>query len=924
MLRNQIAPLRTNAGNAIEISNVQIVDRSSSVFNTSILNIMKINSYSQSEEFDYSRFLPDPIELAKNLEFSPINGAAKLKTPLLRDIGFSRDTNAIFTAILLEPSTGIKSRDLFIEIEVSFTEKKLVGGICYFGFPSLPYYITPQGENSANFGLPREIKISWENESSQFIDDESSMLIQEPVSHSGVHFLGIDPVKTDKIKLRFSDWPEFITRIEVIEGRELNTEIAYGLLLPSLMFYEHKESSRYKPHVPLGILACKKIKHPDNREIPSGRSAPDIKSILETITSKLNADYIYFVNEPEKVYFNYSAASITGQKRKIMSNYIENFVSSPLKFKDSIQLYIEQVEENDRCIAGVKIKFATAPTIPGQVSNPSMEIKIYEIDFPEGVSPISPGKNPDTDKYFTLIYSGKVTSSSAEHICRFLRSSLSRYFLINFQNTSQNTFTPQNTYDKTSQLRIDTLELIQSAHVAVTPRASKIQRIDSINFRLIGENLADDYSKLGDEGFSIAVESINAGQRRDLLFSADNLLTLLNSGTAKIFSNYRREEITGDVSEEKITTHAGSKDIHSTSVDSKGWRKNETGKGVDWTREGLTDDEFSQSTNLLGEFDSFGTSEIRTHNEQLGFEVAGDMFHNFSEFLEFIYGNNINNFPRSLQRLYEANPLRSPLLWAEDENGYDWENKIWIRGLDNPDTAKDNFYVGIMNNLTLPPFIPPSIGPARESLQGVLTFIKNVMNTRDLRLPEGGGPDINNLISLLIPTAPAANPILWPLVNGLSVGINVGASCFVGGGMSLSTQQILPSLSYNSADGTTGSIARQASKTGYNYSQILNLMYDKSRVISVFEESEMKRKVERLLNPIKERTRGVEVMWQDKYVDIITGKIPLGITLPATAKNYYEGIDQSIRVRFGGKIGQGGVEVDVWFDVLEETIKEDY
>jgi hypothetical protein len=50
----------------------------------------------------------------------------------------------------------------------------------------------------------------------------------------------------------------------------------------------------------------------------------------------------------------------------------------------------------------------------------------------------------------------------------------------------------------------------------------------------------------------------------------------------------------------------------------------------------------------------------------------------------------------------------------------------------------------------------------------------------------------------------------------------------------------------------------------------------------------------------------------------------LGVTLPASAKNYYDNVDQSIRVRFGGDLINSGMEADVWFDISEETIKEDY
>ena len=64
-------------------------------------------------------------------------------------------------------------------------------------------------------------------------------------------------------------------------------------------------------------------------------------------------------------------------------------------------------------------------------------------------------------------------------------------------------------------------------------------------------------------------------------------------------------------------------------------------------------------------------------------------------------------------------------------------------------------------------------------------------------------------------------------------------------------------------------------------------------------------------------------MWQSEIADIITGTIPLNFTLPATAGKLYPTTDDSLRVRLGSGVGSS-VSVDIWFDIVEEYIKDDY
>ena len=73
-----------------------------------------------------------------------------------------------------------------------------------------------------------------------------------------------------------------------------------------------------------------------------------------------------------------------------------------------------------------------------------------------------------------------------------------------------------------------------------------------------------------------------------------------------------------------------------------------------------------------------------------------------------------------------------------------------------------------------------------------------------------------------------------------------------------------------------------------------------------------------------QRVRGAEVLWQGEAVDILSGAIPLNFMLPATAdKNPARTFDDSFRIRFGSGVGSS-VSVDVWFDIVEELIRDDH
>lgn len=87
----------------------------------------------------------------------------------------------------------------------------------------------------------------------------------------------------------------------------------------------------------------------------------------------------------------------------------------------------------------------------------------------------------------------------------------------------------------------------------------------------------------------------------------------------------------------------------------------------------------------------------------------------------------------------------------------------------------------------------------------------------------------------------------------------------------------------------------------------------------------MKRAVKHFEDPSDpSRVRGAEVLWQGEITDIVSGTIPLNVELPALAsKEHHRSRDEWLRVRLGSGVGRS-VLVDIWFDVEEEVVRDDY
>ena len=571
-----------------------------------------------------------------------------------------------------------------------------------------------------------------------------------------------------------------------------------------------------------------------------------------------------------------------------------------------IQLFFEQAHDQDRCCSGLRIRLPEK-LLKGILPRMPFKMKVYEIDITEGMSPLMINRGAEKIKYLTLLYEDTIPISGHQFNCRFIRASLTTYFLMTIEQV-------EGSEDKEifQQVALEEIEFIQSAHVSIATKAAHHLLIDSIQYRLIGENIAEDYSRLGDRALSLVIESMTGGQRNQVLFSVNSLLELLETGTSRIYSNTRREEVAVDVSKENSETLEGSFDHHSSLVNNENWKRNETGDDVTW--DPSLDNQLSALHKLIakafakghmGEFENYGSSEVRTHNELIGHEGLGAHAREVRGILNLLFQGTGITFP-------EVNFTQNPKLLRRDDQDFNWKKKIWSKGFT---TADEDFWIGEVRSLSIPPWFA---GLSASTLEDFKAMLENIASVID----HGGlpnFPDMNAFVNFLNAVTP------FGLINGLAIGGSFSIQAVAGLSVSSSSAQLLPSMNYNSTSGTSGSISKQGNKTGYSYSQFLTTGQDITKSYTEYDKGVMNRMVKRELNQpgtIKERKRGSEVMWQGKIMDIVTGKITLGISLPATGSNFYQNADQSIRVKISGY--SSDIELDVWFEVTEEAIREDY
>jgi hypothetical protein len=661
----------------------------------------------------------------------------------------------------------------------------------------------------------------------------------------------------------------------------------------------------------------------------------------------------------------------------------ECFVSDQLRANESVVLYLQQGEELDRCVAGFKAFFVMVPPdrdtenlaqviantfgvgvlddrlsaeertfvedlLAVNLSLPTdtdfcekIGLRVFELDPPEGVSPASVALG---SKYSTLLTditiddSTEVALSQAIRGIPFRRTSSAKYFAVELTNRGT----------ANGQLVIRSLQMMRSAHAAIHPRAVRTRQVKALHYRLIGPELADDFSRLGGEGFNFSIDRLVAGQPKSVFYSATSLLDLLHTGNARIQSNIRRPAAEFEMvqSFRETDDRPTGEDYRVKKFDgdmlfrpnqdnrtSTGWRKMETGDGVEW--------DFDEINKPGTAFETYGTNENRTHStllfpdtnnvDWLAIATLGNMLKLSADPLVGIQAirDNLSDGVSSLTDFFDS--LNTQMLINRYEASAGDPN--------NPDQlVKDfDFWRGISTNnanLRVRGIVSSSQSPVSfVQLSGTsLTRLLNALDELPRRIsaiqsvlanpnPSTIAALFENLSDFVRVASqimsPFAGPAI-PILNGMSSGITTGVGLNINSG----PNAVFPSYQLTANSGSTGSINKSANKTGYSYSQTLNRGFENSQL----GENELKRIITRreLSGRDKQRVRGAEIMWQDKIQDIITGTIPLNFTLPATAARlHFRTADDTLRVRFNSGFASS-VEVDFWFEVVEETIRDDY
>ncbi len=930
MMKSVFTPLRTCVGKRLRIRSIEVTGRSTAVQDGGLEEDIRATSLAEVSTQTYGDFLPRRISRKGSRGrinvFQPFAGTGTLPLPEGFD-GEDRIPSILHLRGLFGSASEVDSRQLWIEITIELQAPALVGGICYAGHPLLPYSVTNGGETSVNFGLPREMRLSWAGPSTGFLDDDAAVTRQQPVSHGGLQFLQSGPVRTSRLVLRLSDFPKFTTEITPD-----NTEERFGFLIPLLFVYEYSEAVRYVPQVRAGLLAA----------------------VKEGGKPRQSADFIFYADAPRKTYMALTAGSLfdTGGRNYVagpanmVTPFRERYCSPVLEVQERIVFYLEQAEENPRCTAGLCASFVRM-SLAGILARPKLRLQIYELDPIDGVSPLDPTP-PHENKYARGLYDGVVAGGGAlEVTARFDRPSASRYFVVVLTNISE----AQGISGGQGQIALRSLSLVQSAHVSVTARPARNRLVRRLNYRLIGDNLAGDYSTLGADGFAFSVERVVAGQRKEVLFAANSLLDLLQSGSARLYANHRYDETIKDESREEVTTEAGGSDHHISKARSAGWRRTEAGKNVGkdiaWPHHRPPPTPAMETNGKdvrhltfpdnapdgRHEFASLGNLETRTQSEMIGNEGLGALLDPIRNIVNTIAKEN----PIVSDPNFWPDPTGGPRLLRDDvpadlptENRANPDAVKWADVWDGMPNVRR---VGLVTNLSIPPLFasPQMFADMVEQIPAALIAFRDMFGTGTL--PAGpsltsaaSAAALGTVLGLTVnPLRPGSLDVLLALqlLNGMGIGLSGSAAYFVGGGISFSSAPVLPSLNHTTMSGLTGSISKQAHQAGYSYSQQLSGGFDQNTVETEFLGGFVARTVRRTLNPEKRRSQGAEVEWQGRRTDIVTGSIPLSLTLAALGGKMYRTSDESLCVRFTGGMGNSA-SMDVWFDVDEEVIRDDY
>ena len=1002
---NLFTPIRSTIGKAIQIGEMSVIFSSDEAKELGIddNNILCEPRVQYSEAANDPRLLdfwPEIVDeriLAGNTTYKVDTNQPNLIAPDPVRSPFPDDApyRSIFALATSNSNDPGISRKLTVRFQLRFKNPELVGGIAFSGYPSLGYTIDKFGRTSSNFGLPREMRISiaslqgLNTSESLFIDADLHYTKQVINYSSGFHFFHVEPTQTKEFTLQMSDFPLLMKKV-IIGDSSLKYAQAYGLVIPYLYVYTYQEKAHYHHHVPGGVIGTLGKKDDvTNNSFKQDYLSPIWQRLIPQGSG----------NNRVNRYQVFPGSSIFRAKRMYedvnldRDRFIarEQFVSDPIDPGDKVSLICEQCDETLRSIAGMRLIIPvfdpeTSPDtkdrlelkagLPSREVNifDKVRIKIYELDFPSGVSPLD-AQEADLRKYKHLLAEKTVTRDDLDNLptdgtahhdhrsIRFKRASNQQYFEIELENLGTQ---PGNAV-------IYSAELIQSAHITLHPKLSRRLQVSRMHFRIVGSDLVEDYAQIGTHGFNFSIERLSGGQPIQQLIAIRSLADLMQSGMARIMSNSRRRAIEFEKSNSYLYTEedgprtsphakafpeeANRHNYESRYVQTKngGWSKVESGEGV------------TIGDNPIGE--SYASQEVRTHIEHL-----------------YPYTNGFSPDPKySVPGLIDVNDVSTP--WEAAANylnighGFftdtigtigDWfigENSALIPGPDlvneqpaNPLGSNFEAYwkglvppeepekipiVAGMKNVSMSPFSPIAI--AHEGVTKLYTGLyqgwQALVNTHntvfnpsssndneppppfDLAALINIGGDMAQAGQLWTALVPPATPagVLGAIGFNAGNGFNLGGSLGFIGGVSTGSNLITPGFTYSHSFGSQGTITKSASKTGYMKSETVRETIDEGLVETLIQGSEHKRIVERRAVPDtdKKRIKGAEIMWQKELKDIILGTVPLNISFPAMAERSAIPVDEALRVRFGNGIGED-IEADFWFEISETEVRDDF
>jgi hypothetical protein len=971
MLQSSFFPLRSLVGKAISVRKLDsrtadctVIDQSAAFLQLGGRTLIKSRASLGETIADpiYGEFLPEVN--VDGVTFAPGEGMATLPLPKWQP--FPQNAPLLSLFFLAKKESAKTARDMSLRLRIKLGQKKLVGGVCFSGLPYLPYRITSAGENSSNFGVPREVRLTclggsqdhWgASQNTDFLDSEIATTRQEMAWHSGFQFVLVDPTLTDELILHLSDLPSIVTRVRQPrssgDGRERYVE-RFGFALPYFYIFEYSEQTRYRPLVAGGFLASLRVPAEEPLRLDQQES---------TVSQSWQNEYRLFVKGS---YYDFTAqsaidsgrtyglqaASGTRRPRRMQ----ECFISQRLKNNQKVILYFEQSEEYSRCLSGMRAFFPFAPAtnltgdirairetlrvgpsngadfaallsgpaeeldgrihellgIPAQVriAN-SIGVRIFELDPVEGMSPLQ----TDLDgKYATLLADLSISrltdifNAQWTEGIKFSKPSSGRYFAVEITNLSSG---------PPASVVLKNLEFVQSAHIFVQSRAARVQQVKAVHFRLVGKNLADDYATLGQDGFNFSVEWLSGGQTKAQLFRANSLFDLLHGGSARLYSNSRRrgvefENVAFNAATDAAPNLGGghkSYEIRSSQTYSDGWRRAETGSNkfngtaADGTVVKGKNAWYGAMPHWNGEPNPDTASAT---GKVFSFSTLGNReirTHSENVFPERIDpGNNSNEWNAMRAYLNSLGTLGSLGL-----GGFVQHQLV-------PDTVRlgsSGWNVRGWSGLAEVPLVTGqrtfAVNPL-ASLVKLTNLIDDIANNRPFDPTIFGALLLGN-IPLLLSGGGNSSMSVSPVGIGVSIGI-----------------EPTPTINFTYTVGSFGNVSVAASEENYSYAQSRNRAFDEGRLVSYSEEGNQNRIVTHKEVPgtDAQRVRGAEILWQGQAADILCGTIPLNFTLAATAdKNPARTFDDLLRIRLGSGVGSS-LSVDFWFDIDEEFVRDDY